>query len=59
MMDMKEGMSKMKNLIKKYLGAITFYSILICGILLLNMRFEHLNHSTEHETVINGLAYQE
>lgn len=45
----------MKKTLLKYKGAILFYSILVCGILLLNVRFDYLNeHQTKHSTIIQS-----
>ena len=45
----------MKKTLLKYKGAILFYSILVCGILLLNVRFDYLNQKyPKHSTIIQN-----
>ena len=45
----------MKKTILKYKGAILFYSVLVCGILLLNIRFDYLNHQyPKHSTIVQS-----
>lgn len=47
---LKEGMN-MKKLIRKYGGAILFYSVIVIMIFLVNIRFEQLNEINEEKPV--------
>lgn len=51
----ERGVKNMKKTLLKYKGAILFYSILVCGILLLNVRFDYLNHQNpKHNTIVQS-----
>jgi len=45
-MDMKEGVIYMKKTLINIGGLLLFYSVIVFGVLLLNMRFSHLNNIT-------------
>lgn len=46
-----EGVVKMKKTLKKFGGLILFYSVIIFGVLLLNLRFAYLN---SHNNLANN-----
>lgn len=49
----------MKKTLTNIGGLVLFYLVIIIGILLLNMRFEHLNNSEKSEINNNYIAMNE